>query len=155
MADQIEASLAADAAVVAESASPCSLAERLKLARAAANLTQPELAAMTGLTQASISDLERGKSLETVRSPQLAHALGVSALWLVTGEGRMTEGSPASPLAKRRAAVSLEELQRAVSAKVTHLIQSGELDAAAWQFLDDTMTMLSLASAASTDSLSR
>lgn len=115
------------------------LGERLKAARQSANLSQSDLAALCGITQTAISDLERGKSLETVRSPQLASALGVSALWLVAGEGEMFEGAPLSRDLLRKSQRTVEEIQREVSSKVCVLIQSGKLSAAEWQHLDDTL----------------
>ena len=63
--------------------------DRLKAARKHAGLNQAELATRIGVQQTSISDLERGKSKSTSFSTQIAHELGVSALWLATGKGEM------------------------------------------------------------------
>lgn len=63
--------------------------DRLKAARKHAGLNQAELATRIGVQQTSISDLERGKSKSTSFSTQIAHELGVSALWLATGRGEM------------------------------------------------------------------
>lgn len=62
---------------------------RIKAARKHAGLTQAELASRAGVTQASISDLERGKSASSSFTATLAKACRVSALWLETGEGQM------------------------------------------------------------------
>lgn len=62
---------------------------RIKAARKHAGLTQAELASRVGVTQASISDLERGKSASSSFTATLAKACRVSALWLETGEGQM------------------------------------------------------------------
>ncbi|ELY22293.1 XRE family transcriptional regulator [Vreelandella titanicae] len=73
--------------------------DRLKKARKLAGLNQAELAKRIGVQQTSISDLERGKSKSTSFSTQIAHELGVSALWLATGKGEMVgavSGRPAS-----------------------------------------------------------
>ena len=66
--------------------------DRLKKARKLAGLNQAELAQKIGVQQTSISDLERGKSKSTSFSTQIAHELGVSALWLATGKGEMNAG---------------------------------------------------------------
>ncbi|MGB5955404.1 LexA family transcriptional regulator [Pseudomonas sp.] len=74
--------------------------QRLKAARKHAKLTQAELSKAVGITQASISDLERGKSASSTFSASIARICGVSALWLETGEGSMVvdgTGSAGSP----------------------------------------------------------
>ncbi|MFI2816785.1 LexA family protein [Vreelandella lionensis] len=70
--------------------------DRLKKARKLAGLNQAELAQKIGVQQTSISDLERGKSKSTSFSTQIAHELGVSALWLATGKGEMNAGAVSS-----------------------------------------------------------
>jgi len=65
--------------------------QRLKAARKHAKLTQAELSKAVGITQTSISDLERGKSASSTFSASIARICGVSALWLETGEGSMTD----------------------------------------------------------------
>ena len=65
------------------------LAERMKLARAHARLTQVQLARKTGIKQPTISDLERGEQTKSAYTTQIAHACGVSPLWLATGRGDM------------------------------------------------------------------
>lgn len=64
--------------------------DRLKAARRHANLNQVELAARAGITQTSISDLERGKSKATAHVVKIADACGVSAKWLSDEIGPMT-----------------------------------------------------------------
>jgi phage repressor protein C with HTH and peptisase S24 domain len=66
-------------------------ADRLKKARQHARLTQAELATIVGIDQTSISNLERGKSQGTSFSARLADACGVSAIWLESGIGLMSE----------------------------------------------------------------
>ncbi|MGY3303169.1 phage repressor protein C with HTH and peptisase S24 domain [Pseudomonas sp. PvR086] len=66
--------------------------ERLKIARRHAGLNQTELAERAGLTQTSISDLERGKSKATAFAAQIASACGVSPMWLAEGSGDMLKG---------------------------------------------------------------
>ncbi|AIC20603.1 repressor [Pseudomonas chlororaphis] len=64
--------------------------DRLKAARRHAQLNQAELAAKAGITQTSISDLERGKSKATAHVVKIADACGVSAKWLSDEIGPMT-----------------------------------------------------------------
>ena len=68
-----------------------SFKERLRQARKHAGLTQQQLAEKVGMTQPSITDLERGKSQSTTMTAELAHACGVNALWLASGEGGMLD----------------------------------------------------------------
>lgn len=65
------------------------LSERMKLARAHARLTQAQLAKKTGISQPTISDLERGEQTKSAYTTQIAHACRVSPLWLATGRGDM------------------------------------------------------------------
>jgi transcriptional regulator with XRE-family HTH domain len=64
------------------------LGARIKEARIAAGLKQTELAVKIDVTQATIANYERGKtvppSLRRLRS--LSDALGVDLLWLLEGE---------------------------------------------------------------------
>lgn len=62
------------------------LSERLLMARKAKKLTQLELAKKAGLTQATVSDIERGRSQTTAEAPALAKALGISLDYLLTGK---------------------------------------------------------------------
>lgn len=63
-----------------------SLGERLLMARKAKKLTQLELAKKSGLSQATVSDIERGRNQSTVEAPALAKALGISLDYLLTGK---------------------------------------------------------------------
>jgi len=69
--------------------------DRLKAARKHAKLNQGELAILAGITQTSISDLERGKSKGTSFAAQIAAICNVSTMWLVTGKGKMLDESVA------------------------------------------------------------
>lgn len=70
---------------------------RVKAARKYAGLTQGELAEKIGIKQASISDLERGKSASSSYTASIARACGVSPFWLETGQGEMlSESTPES-----------------------------------------------------------
>lgn len=66
-------------------------ADRLKAARKHAKITQLELAEKLGITQTSISDLERGKSVSSSYSYQIAKICGVNPGWLVEGKGTMLD----------------------------------------------------------------
>lgn len=65
------------------------LAERVKAAREHAGLKQAPLAKMVGVEQPVISQLERGKNLQSAHLPKIAHATGVSAIWLSDNIGPM------------------------------------------------------------------
>lgn len=69
------------------------LGERLFLARQHAKLTQQELSAKSGVTQAAISKIELGKNKtdNTSFGVQLAVACGVRAEWLVLNSGQMLD----------------------------------------------------------------
>ncbi|MBS4090414.1 LexA family transcriptional regulator [Pseudomonas sp. MBT-17] len=63
--------------------------ERIKAARLHAGLTQAQLAKAVGIDQASISDLERGRSQRSSYNASIAKACGVSAIWIESGTGSM------------------------------------------------------------------
>jgi SOS-response transcriptional repressor LexA len=65
------------------------LAERIKSARMHAKLTQKALALKAGVEQPVISQLETGKNLQSAHLPKIAHACGVSAIWLSENIGPM------------------------------------------------------------------
>lgn len=69
--------------------------DRIKRARKHAGLTQGQLADAVGVRQASISDLETGKSQSSSYSASIAKACGVDALWLENGIGEMITSDPA------------------------------------------------------------
>ncbi|WP_223556698.1 XRE family transcriptional regulator [Pseudomonas sp. BF-R-01] len=79
--------------------------ERLKTARQHAKLNQTELAERAGLTQTSISDLERGKSKATAFVAQIASVCGVSPMWLAEGVGDMLKGVSPPP------SISMSDIQ--------------------------------------------
>lgn len=67
------------------------LAERISQAIEAKGITQAALAKAAGVKPSSVSDWIKGetKSLKALPLVRAAHVLGVSALWLATGEGPM------------------------------------------------------------------
>lgn len=66
--------------------------KRLRAARMAAGLSQVELAKRVQLSQSTIAAAER-TGHGSRQTPQIAHALGVDAHWLATGDG--TNDKPA------------------------------------------------------------
>ena len=84
--------------------------ERLKAARRHAGLNQTELAERAGLTQTSISDLERGKSKATSFAAQIASVCGVSPMWLAEGTGDMLKGV-AAPAERIQPSVAMSDIQ--------------------------------------------
>lgn len=68
--------------------------ERIKAARRHAGLTQAQLAKLVGIDQASISDLERGRSQRSSYNASIAKACGVSAIWIESGAGQMVPDRP-------------------------------------------------------------
>lgn len=61
---------------------------RIKQRRTVLQLTQVELARLIGITQSSLSELERGDSMMPSAEVllKLSKILGVSAAWIVTGK---------------------------------------------------------------------
>lgn len=77
---------------------------RLRHVRKLRKLTQVQLAKASGVTQASVSDLERGesKSFKGTTLVSIAQTLGVSPDWLASGKGPMElQDHPLSPEAVR------------------------------------------------------
>lgn len=67
------------------------LGERLQAARSHARLSQKELEDKTGVSQKTISKLERGAQTSTTKIVELARACGVRSEWLANGLGPMIE----------------------------------------------------------------
>lgn len=63
-------------------------AERLLSLRKKRGYTQEQLAALCGLSQSTIASYESGNRLHTRNLFSLAHALGVTPLWLEKGKGQ-------------------------------------------------------------------
>jgi SOS-response transcriptional repressor LexA len=74
--------------------------DRIKAARQHAGFTQTKLAWIVGIDQASISDLERGRSQRSSYNASIADACGVSAIWIESGEGPMVLGDSDEPSVK-------------------------------------------------------
>jgi phage repressor protein C with HTH and peptisase S24 domain len=63
--------------------------ERVKMRRMELGMSQDKLAQLAGLTQPTISALEKNRANTSGSLASIASALGVSALWLETGMGDM------------------------------------------------------------------
>jgi transcriptional regulator with XRE-family HTH domain len=63
--------------------------KRLRDLRKALKLTQPQVAAATGVPQSTLSGIERGETKDPISSVllKLANFYEVEPLWVVTGEG--------------------------------------------------------------------
>lgn len=88
-------------AAVAHLEPPCGqFLDRLRVSRKRKGLTQRELAAAAGLTDGAISQMESGivKNILGENVFPLADALGVSARWLLTGNGAGDGPKPVSSL---------------------------------------------------------
>ncbi len=62
-------------------------ADRVRQTRKRAGMTQKELAAKSGLSQTTISDIERGRNETSAAAVALGRALKVFAEWLTDGKG--------------------------------------------------------------------
>ena len=71
------------------------LSERIKYARKLAGLSQAALAKTVEISQSAIAMLENGTRAGSASMPQIAQALNVNAVWLVTGKGEMSSQAPA------------------------------------------------------------
>lgn len=67
-----------------------SFGDRVERLRKAAGLSQVQLAVATGLSQTTISDIERGRNKGSTEIVTLAAALGVTSEELLTGEKSVT-----------------------------------------------------------------
>ena len=62
--------------------------ERVKTTRNEKELTQKQLAKLSGVGQSTIADLERGRNSGSSHIAKIAKALNVSAVWLTDGTGK-------------------------------------------------------------------
>lgn len=66
--------------------------ERIKLVREEMELTQKELAKLSGVSQTTIADLERGRNHGSAHIAKIAKALNVNPIWLTDGSGKREIG---------------------------------------------------------------
>ncbi|MCO8160950.1 helix-turn-helix domain-containing protein [Pseudomonas sp. LJDD11] len=88
------------------------LAQRMKLARKHADLTQKTLAEKAGVEQPVISQLETGKNLQSAHLAKFAHVCGVSAIWLSDGIEPMIVDSQAKTDANVKMALQPQQTYR-------------------------------------------
>jgi len=69
------------------------LAERIKLARTRAGLSQKKLGEAVGVSQAAIQKIEVGEARTSTKLIEIANALGVKPEWLSFGAEPMADGS--------------------------------------------------------------
>ena len=70
------------------------LADRLKVARSSAGLTQADMADRAGVTRQTIVAYEKGEGVSVAYVIALCEAAGVSADWLLMGKGTMAYDAP-------------------------------------------------------------
>ncbi|MDW3714107.1 helix-turn-helix domain-containing protein [Pseudomonas sp. 2023EL-01195] len=91
------------------------ISERLKQARKHAGLTQSELAERAGITQASVSELERGLSRSSAHLVKLAMVCGVRPQWLAEGVGSMEPAPGPGSIPYRIAQEKIGDLNGAIA----------------------------------------
>ena len=69
------------------------LQERLKHARTLKGMSQAGLGKAIGKSQSAIAALESGRNKESTNTASIARVLGISPLWLETGQGEMKNES--------------------------------------------------------------
>jgi len=113
------------------------IAERLKRAREAAGLTQPQLAAKIGVSQGTIGNIETGLRKRPRDLLAIAAALRVDPHWLETGKTShslpaILNGAPANPLPHSLEVIAAalrqsDDLARdQVSPLLAHLVKTPE-----------------------------
>jgi len=88
--------------------------ERLRRLREARDVSQVKLAAMLGITQSNVSEMERGiRSITAHQAVRLAKALGVSIDEILLGRNGAAEKMPLSSLKLLRRLHRIEKLPAA------------------------------------------
>jgi transcriptional regulator with XRE-family HTH domain len=97
---------------------------RLRHARRLRGLSQEKLAKQAGVTQAAISQLEKGESKSFKGSTliSLAHHLQVNPAWLAEGKGQMDGSEPPLPLEAVKFAREWLKLVPEARVKVAELV---------------------------------
>jgi len=116
-----------------------SFADRVRSARKSAGLTQKQLATISGLSQTTISDIERGRNETSADVVALARTLGVLAEWLADGKGPRTlseaTGQSPAPTHTVRESVSHDLEQMSVEARAKILAEQANEVSALWMAL--------------------
>ncbi|EMK1793345.1 helix-turn-helix transcriptional regulator [Klebsiella variicola] len=94
------------------------LAERLREARKAADMTQKALGEAVGVSQAAIQKIETGRAAQTTKLLDIANALRVRPEWLSSGTGAMSADreSDKNPSRTNKDVFRVDILDLAVSA---------------------------------------
>lgn len=100
------------------------IGRRLKEARAALRLSQAELAQKNGSSKTGLQANEAGKSVPGGQLLACMSEAGISADWLLTGDGSMWKGS-APVEAVTSASLDVELLQLVLSKVETHVAKVG------------------------------
>lgn len=126
--------------------------DRIKAARKHAKLTQDTLAEAVGIKQASISELETGKSLSSSFNASIAKACGVDAVWLETGRGRMLvdasnvdPGLDTTPGETARSLLDTSTLRQDAQKLISEIVkksETGELSVEHVKLLSDNINLL-------------
>ncbi|HCH7901616.1 TPA: helix-turn-helix transcriptional regulator [Klebsiella oxytoca] len=77
------------------------LAERLREARKAADMTQKALGEAVGISQAAIQKIETGRAAQTTKLLDIANALRVRPEWLSSGTGAMSADRESGKISSR------------------------------------------------------
>ena len=96
--------------------------KRLRYARQQQRLTQQQLADRVGLSREAIAMLETGKTQGTARLMEIAKTLRISPGWLLWGNEKLDEVTPAV----LQAAVDLQSLPTETRAAILALIASNK-----------------------------
>jgi Zn-dependent peptidase ImmA (M78 family)/DNA-binding XRE family transcriptional regulator len=100
---------------------------RVAAARAAAGLTQAEIADRLGIHRSAVARIERGKrELDALELARLAETLGRSVAWFVTPPPRLVASHRSLPM-DDRAATQLEDELEAAARDIKLLVEIGEL----------------------------
>ena len=94
------------------------LASRLRDARTEKQMTQVQLSRVSGVRQSDISKIERGDTMRSTSTVELAQALGIDPVWLATGDGEMRFSASAS--------VEVEEMLGGRGVPLISWVQAGE-----------------------------
>jgi len=102
------------------------LGERMKIARKEMRLTQKELGKKAGLEQPTIQRLESGKMQGSSKIVEVAYALGVNPVWLVTGNGSMKNESKVAVPTVQKNDIQISNLVLERTSNLEQLIDNQE-----------------------------
>lgn len=106
------------------------LGQRVKARRKELGMTQEELASKSGVSQTTISDMERGRNSTSREIALLARTLQSSAYWLATGKGIDAPDQKDPPPAKQLSPAAIavaegwQELPKKSQDAIAHTIET-------------------------------